>query len=56
MTYECLSFLSPVLCGLAAVPLLAYCKVCSLVTDLDDELQKDISPKEAGMCAACSII
>lgn len=45
MTYACLNFLSPVLSGLAAVPLLAYCKVCSLGTDLDDELAKGHFPR-----------
>lgn len=45
MTYAPLNFLSSVLSSLAAVPLLAYCKVCSLVPYLGDELAKGHFPR-----------
>lgn len=44
MSYAPLNFLSPVLSSLAAVPLLAYCKVCSLVPYLGDVLAKGDFP------------
>lgn len=45
MSYAPLYFLSPVLSSLAAVSLLAYCKDCSLVPHLGDELTKGHFPR-----------
>jgi len=44
MTYAPLNFLSPVLSSHAAVPLLAYRKVCSLAPYLAGELAKGHFP------------
>lgn len=46
MSYSPLNFSSPALSSLAAVPLLAYCEVCSLVPYLGDELAKGHFPRE----------